>query len=135
MLISRALASAVLSSLVSTAVAGALSRGAGRAAAEPLNAVGGHLAGAPAVLSKRMSLQSTLPGVAINLGGCLFWAAVVEAWAQARPPARAADALGRGAIAASLAYLVDYHALPPRLRPGYERKLSPPQIMIIYAAL
>jgi hypothetical protein len=134
-ILSRALVSAALSSLTTVAVASALSRLSGRSAAEPMNAVGSHMAGRHASRRAGFALQSTLPGVLINLGGCLFWAGVMERWIGEHPLAGARDALGRGAIAASLAYLVDYHGIPRRLRPGYERKLSTAQLLLVYSSL
>ena len=134
-ILSRALVSAALSSLTTLAVASALSRLSGRSAAEPMNAVGRHMAGRHASRHAGFALQSTLPGVLINLGGCLFWAGLMERWVGEHPLAGARDALGRGAIAASLAYLVDYHGIPRRLRPGYERKLSTAQLLLVYSSL
>jgi hypothetical protein len=131
----RALVSAALSSLTAVALASALGRLSGRSPAEPMNAVGSHVAGEQADGRTGFSLQSTLPGVLINLGGCLFWSNVVEWWVREQPLAGSRDMLQRGAIAASLAYLVDYHGLPRRLRPGYERKLSKPQLLLVYSSL
>jgi hypothetical protein len=134
-LLQRALISGTVSSLATSLVASLVARRSGRSAAEPVNAVGSHLAGAHAMWRKDFSLKSTLPGMAINLGGCLFWAGVMERWVQQRPLGGTADALRRGGIAAALAYTVDYHVLPRRLRPGYERKLSPAQLLAVYSVL
>jgi hypothetical protein len=134
-LLPRALVSAALASLTTVSLAAALSRASGRHAAEAINAVGSHLAGAGAAHHGELSVRSTLPGVLINFGGCLFWAAVVETWVQEAPIRSTPDALARGGLAAALAYVVDYHALPRRLRPGYERKLSTPQLLQVYASL
>jgi hypothetical protein len=134
-LLARALVSGTVSSLATALVASLMARRSGRSAAEPVNAVGSHLTGAHALWRRDFSLKATLPGVAINLGGCLFWAGVMERWVQRRPLRGTADALGRGGITAALAYSVDYLVLPRRLRPGYERKLSRAQLLAVYSVL
>lgn len=131
----RVLVSAALSSLTTVALASTLGRLSGRSPAEPMNAVGSHVAGQHASYRTSFSLQSTLPGVLINLGGCLFWSNVMEWWVRQQPLAGSRDALRRGAVAAALAYLVDYHGIPRRLRPGYERKLSRAQLLLVYSSL
>jgi hypothetical protein len=45
------------------------------------------------------------------------------------------QSLGSGALAAALVYLLDYHVLPERLRPGFEKRLGPESIPATYAAL
>jgi hypothetical protein len=131
----RALVSAGLSSFGTIMLAGLMSRLSGRSAAGPVNAVGSHVAGEHAAWRRDVALQFTLPGVLLNLGGCLFWAGVVEWWVHERPLTGAPDAVARGAVAAALAYTVDYHVIPRELRPGYERKLSGPQLLALYALL
>jgi hypothetical protein len=131
----QALFSAGLASCTTLALAAGFSRLSGRNAAEPLNAVGSHVAGPGAEQRRSFSAEATLPGMLINYGGCLFWANVMERWAHEQPLGDPRDALFRGSIAAALAYLIDYHGLPRGLRPGYERKLSEPALLAVYASL
>lgn len=40
-----------------------------------------------------------------------------------------------GILVAALAYIVDYHLVPERLKPGFERHLTPRSLLVIYAVL
>jgi hypothetical protein len=127
--------SAALASVTTLALAGALGRLAGQTALEPVNALGSHVSSPRRRHQRHFSLRWTVPGILINFGGCLFWASVVERWARDDPPEHACDALLRGSVAATLAYVTDYHGLPRALRPRYERKLPKPMLLAVYASL
>jgi hypothetical protein len=130
-----ALLSAALSSCTTLALAAGFSRLSGGSAAEPVNAVGSQFSGRNGRPPHDFSLTSTLPGVLVNFAGCLFWSNVSTRWAAGAPVRNGTDAARRGAVLAALAYLVDYHVLPRRLRPGYERRLGTPQLLTVYASL
>jgi hypothetical protein len=129
------LVSGTLASAASMLIAASLGRAAGETAAAPLNAVSHIAFGRRAFLRSRPSVKYTLAGLAINFAGCLFWASAVEQWNVRRPPARAADAVCRGCATAVAAYFVDYHCLPRRYSPGYEKRLSGPGLALVYAVL
>ena len=58
-----------------------------------------------------------------------------------KPPSEAADrgqiakALLGGGTVAALAYVTDYHAVPERLTPGWEERVSNRSLALIYAVL
>ena len=75
------------------------------------------------------SRRNTLLGLGIHSAASVWWALFFEAL-----PRRLRDR--RGAVAvAGLAYLVDYHVVHRRFRPGFEKHLSTPSLFAIYAAL
>ena len=115
--------------------AAALARATGQAGMAPVNAVSHVVWGGRAFMRSRPSVKYTLAGISINFAGCLFWAGVVEQLILRRPLRRATEALALGSGAAAAAYFVDYHCLPRRYRPGYERRLSDPGLVLVYAAL
>jgi hypothetical protein len=43
-------------------------------------------------------------------------------------------ALEVGTVASAVACFTDYQLTPPRLRPGYEERLSKPSLAVVYAA-
>jgi hypothetical protein len=124
---------ACVATLAAAALLGARERGS---AVAPINATSHILWGEEAAQARAPDLKHTLPGVALNEGACVFWAAFYEK-AFGRRAERgdvAAAVVGGGAIAA-LAYLVDYHLVSKRLTPGWELQLSRRSIAVMYAAL
>lgn len=79
--------------------------------------------------------KHTLAGAGINAASVTMWAGVHELlfgkWARKGP----AEAIVSGAAVSALAYAVDYHVVPKRLTPGFEKKLSPQGLFTTYAVL
>ncbi|HTJ43419.1 MAG TPA: hypothetical protein VL463_15045 [Kofleriaceae bacterium] len=82
-----------------------------------------HIAwGEDAKQHTRLDAKHTLVGLALNAGAMFVWAGV-HALLGGRTrsiPAQIASAAGVSAIA----YAVDYHAVPARLTPGFEKRLN-----------
>lgn len=93
-------------------------------AAAALNAPSQFLWGDADLDERRYTLRHTLPGVAINSGAGMFWAAIMQGFL----PRSGRRALGRallaGTAASSLAWVVDYHLIPRRLSPGVQERVS-----------
>ncbi len=70
-------------------------------------------------------------GYAIHHASSYFWAVFHEYWREARP--RTSPAASAATITA-VAYVVDYHVVPRRLTPGFERHLSGRAMFATYAA-
>jgi hypothetical protein len=68
-------------------------------------------------------------GFAVHSAASFWWALVFEAL-----PRRHRDLKGAAGIAV-LAYLVDYHVVHWRLRPGFERDLPAASLIVVYGAL
>ncbi len=105
-------------------------------ALSPLNAIS-HIAwGDEAFTQRGLSLKYTGIALLLNEVSVASWAYLHEwLFARARREGRGATCV-LGAIGVSaLAYLVDYHAVPERFKPGFERHLQPKSLLLIYSVL
>ena len=105
-------------------------------AAAPINATSHILWGDHAAEQNGPSLRYTLVGMVLNAGAMAGWAALQEIalgrWARQGSPARAMTA---GAATSAVAYVIDYHVVPERLTPGFEKRLSLASLAAIYGVL
>jgi hypothetical protein len=82
--------------------------------------------------SQDWSPRSSLLGVFINGAAMSTWGILYEAvLAMAKVRSNPLT----GAVAAASAYVVDYHVVPKRLTPGFEKVLPPKSLLSIYLAL
>lgn len=132
--IGRVLLSGTVASLLSAAVLAWRGRAEKRSAAAPLNAPAHWLWGRESLRRNDTSLRHTLTGMLVHHASSLFWAAFHETLQSRRrrvsPGAAVADALAITAVAA----VVDLKLVPERLTPGFERRLSGPSLVAVYAA-
>jgi hypothetical protein len=130
-LISGAIASAVTTAAV--AIAGRRDSGSALA---PINATSHVLHGSKAAAVTDADIGHTALGFVINTGAAVFWAALYEkAFGAAAERGDIAEAWLGGKAVAGLAYMTDYHAVPKRLTPGWEYRISERSLMAVYAAL
>jgi hypothetical protein len=118
-----------------TALAGKRETGS---AAAPLNATSHIVWGGKAALQDAPSLKYTLTGFVLNHASAIFWAAVYEKFfGSARPSPHASPLrpLIGGAVVSAGAYVTDYHLVPRRLTPGFEKRLSCKSLGMVYALL
>jgi hypothetical protein len=73
--------------------------------------------------------RNTAVGLAIHTAASIWWGFFFEAL-----PEKYRRRAGAPAVA-GLAYLVDYHVVHRRFRPGFEAHLSPASLFVVYAAL
>ena len=139
----RAALSGTCASLLSTgmlACGGSVDCGSAFA---PVNAVSHWIWGERAMHASRPSVRHTVLGYVIHHAMSVFWAAFYEgamavgdahriACPSARPTAPA-RVLGGLAIA-GIACFVDLKCTPHRLTPGFERRLSPGMLALVYVA-
>jgi hypothetical protein len=130
----------LVAGVASTAAALLLSRVQNGRAAPAMNAVS-HMAygGAPPADSGPRGRNFVL-GSALHLGASIFWAAwfgplAGRAARRRGSNARVGNAWIGAAATARAAYVVDYHVVPGRLRPGMEAFLSRAAVIAVYAAL
>ena len=71
----------------------------------------------------------------LHTAAAIWWALFYEGIFGRTARRSAAGALGGGAAIAALAYVVDYHVVHRRFRPGFETYLSPAGMVATYAAL
>ena len=133
-MIRGALVSGTLAALAVTLAASFAARRATGSAAAALNATSHFLWGEGAGRQDDYSLKYTATGFAANYGASVFWALCYELLAQGRPRSRA-RALRDGALVSAAAYVVDYHVVPRRLTPGFEMRIAPTALALVYAAL
>lgn len=102
----------------------------------PINAVS-HIAWKDkAARQNGPSWKYTFSGVVLNTGAMLSWAVMYEfLFGRASGRNHVAKALVGGPIVSSLAYLTDYHVVPARLTPGFEKRLSNRSLLGVYTVL
>lgn len=79
-----------------------------------------------------LSAKYTGLALGLNMSAHAGWALVYEVLFGRT---RGRNALIGGVLVALLAYVVDYHLVPPRYTPGFEHRLSCRSTLFIYATL
>lgn len=139
--------SAALATAAVAAIAGKCETGS---FAAPLNATSHILWGEEAARQDKFSFRYTLAGFLLNHGASIFWASIYERRMRGgRDDGRrrrisrlspdelgpAGKPLAEAAGVTAAAYLIDYHVIPKRFTPGFERRLSGKSLCAIFAAL
>jgi len=130
----NALAAGSAAAVTTTIAIAACGRSEDVSAWAPLNAIS-HIAwGDQAAAQVAPSWKYSATGIGLNAGAMLSWGVVYAllAGGNARTTTRA---LAAGAATAATAYVVDYHVVPKRLTPGFEKRLSREAMASIYASL
>jgi hypothetical protein len=102
-------------------------------AAAPINAISHWIWPTSALRRDDTSWRFTGTGAVTHFLASLFWAAIfvsLRGW-RARPSAT--NALTDATVVAVGAAVVDLRAVPKRLTPGFERRLSAPSLAWVYA--
>jgi hypothetical protein len=131
----RVLAGGAAAAIASALVAAACSRAENRHAARPLNAVAHIYDGGAPRKEDGPGRRNTLIGLALHAGASVWWAAFYEALFGRAARRSPSEAVAGGATIAAAAYVVDYHVVGERFRPGFERFLSGRSLFAVYAAL
>lgn len=130
-----ALPAALATATTTAAVTGLTKLNDGSGAAG-LNAVSHILWGDEATSKDELSAKYTLIGGALNSAAVASWAAIHEmAVDQFRLPRRLMPMLLSASLVSGVAYVVDYHVVPKRLTPGFEKRITPRAMAIVYGAL
>jgi hypothetical protein len=131
----RGLVSGAAASALSTVALAALGKAASGSAFGPTNAISHWIWGAKAERRDRPSLRYTALGYTIHHASSTFWAVLFERIMGTRLDRMApAPTLAVATAASAVACFVDYQLTPPRLRPGYEKRLSKPSLAVVYGA-
>jgi hypothetical protein len=134
--ITHGLQGAAYATLGTTAVAALAGEAENRAPLGPINAVSHILFGDEAARHDELSAKHTLSGALLNTAAVGSWAVVGELlFGGDRRPTTLPAALAVGAVVAGLAYVTDYHVVPDRLTPGFEKRVSNKSLLAIYGAL
>lgn len=132
-LITRALVSGTLAAISTTTVVSIAGRRTAGSYAAPINATSHALWGEAAERENGFSLKYTATGLALNHAGSVFWALFYECFAGSRPTRQ--RSILSGVLVSTVAYVVDYYVVPPRLTPGFEKRLPRKALALVYAAL
>jgi hypothetical protein len=133
--IGRIVATGLAGALASTAAAMVCSRIENRHAARAVNAISHIYDGGAPPADEGPAWRNTAIGLALHAGASVWWAAFHEAFSGPLEKRSHKRVLGAGAATAALAYIVDYHVVHRRFRPGFEAYLSPASMAAVYAAL
>jgi hypothetical protein len=105
-------------------------------AVAPINATSHVAWGEDAADVERADAKHTLLGLVINGGASVFWSALYEkAFGRAAERGQVATALLGGGAVATLAYVTDYYLVSKRLTPGWEHRVTPRSLALIYTGL
>lgn len=85
--------------------------------------------------TREATLRHTAAGYAIHHATSVFWALLHESvFGGSRRKKPVVQHFAEAAVSAGTAYVVDYHLTPRRLRPGFEKHVSPKGMVAVYAA-
>lgn len=131
----RVIGSGIAAGLASALVAILFSRAENRHAARPMNAIAHIADGGSPPADDGPSHRNTALGFATHMAASVWWAVFFEALFGNRARRSAREAVAGGAAIAAAAYVVDYHVVSRRFRPGFEHYLSRPAMLALYASL
>ena len=124
---------ATVATTAAVAVCGAIEN---RRVAAPINAVSHIVYGDEAAEHSAPSIKYTAPGLLLNAAAVTSWAVLQELmFGRQQTHKTVGVALAEGAIVSALAYVVDYHVVPSRFTPGFEKRLSNRSLAGIYFVL
>jgi hypothetical protein len=130
-----AIMSGTAASLASAAALMAGSRVRDGSWAGGLNGPSQWLWGESEAYTRQATMRHTAVGYAIHHSTSIFWALLYETiFGGSRKKKPAFQHCTEAVASAATAYVVDYHLTPPRLRPGFEKHVSPTGMVAVYAA-
>jgi hypothetical protein len=100
----------------------------------PINAPSHVLYGDRALMKNAATWRYTGAGGAIQLGSAWFWGVLHERLHGHVAERGLGAALAAAACTTALAAVVDLVVVPKRLTPGWERRLSPRSVALVYGA-
>jgi hypothetical protein len=126
----------VLAGLATALAAAERGRADSGSAIAPVNAVSHFLWGDRAAGVREPTLRHTGTGLVVNTAAAGMWATVFQKlFGEAVDRHGVPAAMLGGAAVASLAYLTDYHLVPRRLTPGYEKRVSHRSLLLVFGVL
>jgi hypothetical protein len=132
---SRAVSASIDSLLAASVSAAALlwrGRRDAHSAWAPLNAVSHWLWPRRALRENRATWRYTLTGTAVHYASSALWGGIY-AWLRGRRRSpNAINAVADAAAVTALAAVVDLQAVPQRLTPGFEHRLRPTSLALVY---
>lgn len=124
-----------IASVLSTAALAICGRCENGSAHGPTNATSHWFWGDRAIREDRASARYTLVGYAIHHASATLWAVVYERlFGRLGDRRELLPAAASATLVSGAACLVDYRLTPPRLHPGFEKRLSVGSLALVYAA-
>lgn len=102
-------------------------------AAAPVNGPSQWIWGRHAPYQNGFSLKHTVVGYGIHHTASVFWAVFYELLCSGKAGVRCSPATS-AVITSVTANVVDFQLTPPRLRPGFEKRLSNRSLLLVYGA-
>jgi hypothetical protein len=130
-----AAASGGAAAAASLAAMAAVGRREAGSALAPVNAVSHIVWGDVALRKNQASLKYTATGFVLHVASALFWAACFEALFGRRARRSPLVAVAGAAAVTAGAAAVDLALSPRRIRPGFERRLSPKSVALVFASV
>jgi hypothetical protein len=118
-----------------TAAVAVLGNIEGGSATAPINAVSHILWGDSAATKEQFDARHTLAGAGINAVAVTGWAGLHQLFMPRKGRASVQRAVLAGVVTAAVAYVTDYHVVPNRFTPGFEKRLSSSALFGVYATL
>lgn len=131
---SHGLVEGALAGLLSTAVLAWRGRREEGTAAGALNAPSHWVWGREALRNDDVDLRHTLVGQGVHWASGLLWAGVYGWMQNRRRRPTLANAVGDAALVTAVAALVDLKLTPERFTPGFERRLTPRSLWMVYGS-
>jgi hypothetical protein len=104
-----------------------------RRAVAPINAPSHWVWGTRALRENQVSWRYTGLGTATHLASAMLWGALFDALRRRRMRPTTANAVADAALVTATAACVDFVAVPKRLTPGFEHRLSQRGLLWVYA--
>lgn len=104
------------------------------APAGPINGPSQWLWGEAEAYCRKPTWRHTVTGYGIHHAMSVLWATLYESLHRSERDLKPARICAEAAVVSALAYCVDYHVAPRRLRPGFKKHLGPRSIFAVYAA-
>lgn len=135
---SRSAGRLLVSDLLSAGLSAAMLAWRGRtdtgSAAAPVNAISHWLWPREALRRDDASARFTLTGLGVHGAAALLWSALYERL-RARPGAQTPTHAITDAVAVTtVAAVVDLACVPDRLTPGFEKRITPRSLVLVYGA-
>ncbi|MCE4557085.1 hypothetical protein [Pelomonas cellulosilytica] len=133
-LVGRLLTSDLLSGGLSAAVLAWRGRTDAHSAAAPINAVSHWLWPREALRQDGVSARFTATGLAVHFAAALLWCGLYERLRARQSAATPARAVTDAAVVSAVAAVVDLACVPHRLTPGFQERISPRSLLMVYGA-
>ena len=133
--LSMAAAPAAVSGLTSLSALAWRGRTDTASAVAPLNATSHMVWGDGALMVNRPTWRHTAVGLTLHAGSAAFWALLYQRYLGSTAPRSLLVEAGAAALMGVAVATVDLKLAPPRLRPGFERRLSASSLVWVFGSL